>query len=670
MFYSLALKNMKRSFRDYFVYFLTLTIAVCIFYSFNAIGDQKIMQELELGTSSSSFLRLIGIVSAFVALVLGGLIIYSNNVLISKRKKEFGIYMTLGMKKSQVSRMIVMETQFIGFVSLAAGLVLGVFFSQALSLFAVRLFGLPLTDTLFNISKTSIGKTALYYLFIFLVVILFNKISVNRYTLIELLHANKRNEELKLGNPTVTSIVFILSIGLIGIAYSSILKIGIEVHEPLFMVSIIAGTLGTLLFFYCFAGFLQFFIQKSKRIYMRGINIFTARQFNRKINTYFLSMTILCLMLFMGMTALSSMYDLKAGRDRLLTQQTAYDASIFLNNLGEKAPLKIQDSLNGLGIVFDDAECAYFEVNVARIAIRDILDTDNNAALNRELKKGMQGYVGIITATNYNILKRLLGEPAITLSDNQVAIISNYNGIMQAVQRTFDSGHGFILDGNRYFLSGKEVIETNLFSTDGLGKFFYLIVPDTADIITTGNYISGVNLKFIGDHPETIEQKYSALLTPIHNLEYDTERIGVLDAVTREQVYASAYGQIAIIIFLGIYIGLIFLIASAAILALQQLTDTGDNRSHYEVLKKLGVSKDMINRSLLIQTLQYFLLPVFVALIHTFVGVYLIGDFFSDYMLQDAGISSFYAVLILLIIYGGYFYATYSGCKRIIQSEA
>lgn len=141
MFSKIAINNVKRSFKDYFIYFITLTFAVCIFYSFNSIEAQNSM--LEMGKSTTAFMStlntLIAGASVFVAFILGGLIAYANNFLIKKRKRELGIYMTLGMSKGKISRILIIETILIGLISLIIGIVLGIIVSQGLSILTAKL---------------------------------------------------------------------------------------------------------------------------------------------------------------------------------------------------------------------------------------------------------------------------------------------------------------------------------------------------------------------------------------------------------------------------------------------------------------------------------------------------------------------------------------------------
>ena len=148
MYFKMAYKNVRKSLKDYLIYFLTLTFAVCIFYSFNAMGSQQVMQELSsMKTESVEVLSMmLSIVSVFVSCILGGLIIYANNFLVKKRKKELGIYMTLGMGKNKISKILFLETFLIGLLALGSGLILRIILSQRLSLLTARLFEAPMTE--------------------------------------------------------------------------------------------------------------------------------------------------------------------------------------------------------------------------------------------------------------------------------------------------------------------------------------------------------------------------------------------------------------------------------------------------------------------------------------------------------------------------------------------
>ncbi|MGL6175255.1 MAG: FtsX-like permease family protein, partial [Cellulosilyticaceae bacterium] len=196
MYFKLALGNVKKSFKDYAIYFLTLTFSVCIFYVFNAIESQKAMMMVSETTDLmlQNLAMLIGYLSIFIAIVLGFLVLYANKFLVRRRKKELGLYMLLGMNKSKISFVLIIETMMIGLCSLVAGIILGIFLSQGLSVFTAQLFGTQMTQFKFVFSKSGLYKTIGCFGIVYLVVIIFNVMTLSKCKLIDLLYANKKNE--------------------------------------------------------------------------------------------------------------------------------------------------------------------------------------------------------------------------------------------------------------------------------------------------------------------------------------------------------------------------------------------------------------------------------------------------------------------------------------------
>ena len=148
MLFKLSVKNMKKSFKDYAIYFLTLVLGVAIFYMFNSLDSQQAMLQVSESTRKliALMIDMLGVVSVFIAIILGFLIVYANNFLVNRRKKEFGIYMTLGMGKRQISKIILLETLLIGILSLLVGIFIGVFASQYMSILVAKLFEADMSE--------------------------------------------------------------------------------------------------------------------------------------------------------------------------------------------------------------------------------------------------------------------------------------------------------------------------------------------------------------------------------------------------------------------------------------------------------------------------------------------------------------------------------------------
>lgn len=214
MLFKLSFNNMKKSIKDYGIYFLTLVLGVAIFYMFNSIDSQQAM--LQVSSSQREIIKLmiamLGYVSVFVAVILGLLIVYANKFLINRRKKEFGIYMTLGMGKKQISKIIWMETIFVGVISLVIGLVIGVFASQFMSILVAKMFEADMSEFKFVFSKNACIKTCIYFAVMYILVMFFNTFTVSKYKLINLLNAEKKNEKVKIKNPFLCILVFVIAV--------------------------------------------------------------------------------------------------------------------------------------------------------------------------------------------------------------------------------------------------------------------------------------------------------------------------------------------------------------------------------------------------------------------------------------------------------------------------
>ena len=308
MLFKLSLKNISKSIKDYTIYFFTLILGVAIFYVFNAIDDQTIM----LNVSSSTYeiikllTQILSGVSVFVSFILAFLIIYASRFLIKRRNKEFGIYLTLGMSKRKISLILFFETLIIGIASLALGLGIGVSLSQLMSIVVANMFEANLTKFTFIFSKSACLKTLLYFSIMYLVVMIFNTINISKCKLIDLIHANKKSEKIKLKNPYLCTIIFILSCILLGYAYYEVTGNISTFNNYKIYSSIAFGAIATFFIFWSLSGLLLRIFMSLKKVYYKGLNSFTLRQFSSKINTTVFSTTIICLMLFITICVLST----------------------------------------------------------------------------------------------------------------------------------------------------------------------------------------------------------------------------------------------------------------------------------------------------------------------------------------------------------------------------
>ena len=676
MYFKIALNNVRKSFKDYSIYFLTLTLGVCIFYAFNSIGDQKAF--LELGKRQAEYInilqRLISGISVFISCVLGGLILYANNFLVKKRKKELGIYMTLGMGKNKISKILTYETALVGIISLVVGLGVGIIVSQGISAFASKLFEVSLSNYKFLLSTDAILKTVLYFGIIFILVMLFNTFVISKYKLIDMLTAAKKNEDIKIKNPILTAIIFFISLGLLGVAYKLVIKVGLNPTDSMFLVSIVLGILGTLLLFFSLAGFVLYVLQRNKNVYLKGLNIFVLRQMNSKINTNFLSMTVICLMLFLTISTLATGLSFKNALEKGLENTTPFDASATYY-IDEDSKIKTaEESIKELGFKFnpEDKIVSYNEYKLEKTNLESLLNKNAEGKNIKDIVEAMT-YKGTnaISISSYNDIRALSGEKSVSLANNEVLISSNLGEVENTLKNILKNNEKIEIDGKEYKIANNaligegKVIKEAFESTGMTNNFFTLIVPD--NIVSNLKPIANkININFPKNSNE--EERVQKLFNEYRDGVVDSSKYGFVNGYTRARIYEDNNGMTNIVLFIGIYLGVIFLISSTAVLALQQLSEASDSIDRYKSLRRIGVSQKMINKSIFTQVSIYFGLPLVVALVHSVVAIKVVNGFLTMFNRPDIGVSSLVTALIMVIVYGGYFYATYTGYKSTVKN--
>ena len=665
MYSKIALKNVKKSIKDYTIYFLTLTLAVCIFYSFNSIESQRaIIENNNLGSGFVEALsNVMYYVSAFVAFILGGLILYANNFLIKKRNKEMGIYMTLGMSKNKISKILILETLIVGGLSLLGGLIIGVLVSQVVSVLVANLFDLKGSGYVFTISIQAILKTILYFGVMFILVMIFNSFVISKYKIIDLLSASRKTEEIKFKNPIVYVVTFIVCVISLAIAYTFVLKMGVEgISEYECIIPISLLIIGTILFFFSLAGFILYVVKKNKNVYFKGLNIFVIKQINSKVNTNFMSMSVICLMLFLTINMLSTGFSFKNAIESGLEKSTPFDASAYMQISPYGKDKDIKKFLDYIGFKFDknDKVAYYNEYRDGKI-ISDIIP------LNDDVER-LDYNISYVKISDYNKMREIRNEEPIDLNKDEVLITSNLYKLLPSIEKYMKNNNAIKMDGKTYYIKNKEVIKENLKTDYTQNNIFTLVVND--ELFNNMNiFSSNVSVNFVGNDKDIKATDFDYVINSYRTDDIDYDELGLVMANTKNQIYEDNKATTSIILFIGIYMGLVFLISSMAILALQQLSEASESIERYKSLKRLGVSTESINKTIFVQTLIYFSVPVALAVVHSVVGIAVSNDFISMYNQPDIVGSSLITAGIFFVIYVIYFYITYSGYKNIVKNN-
>lgn len=670
MYFKISLKNVKKSYKDYALYFLTLTFGVCIFYVFNSIEAQQAMMKISASTAAimKTLTDLMGAISIFVSFILGFLIVYANNFLIKKRKKEFGIYMTLGMEKGNVSRVLAAETFLIGVLSLGAGLLAGIFLSQGLSVVTAKIFEADMAGYTFIFSPAAFVKTIIYFGIIFLVVMVMSTISISKYKLIDLINAGKQNEKPKLKSPVLTVILFLLSVAFLGTAYGMVLKNGIETFDNRLILEIILGAIGTFLFFASLSGFFLKLIQSNKRLYLKELNMFILRQINSRINTAHISISLICLMLFCTIGILSTGLGMTSVLNRSYRSATPYDVSFRTTGSGNiEGRLKTEYGININEYTDRSVEYSLYQYKNGKLTKNIILEYVKDIIPEDDRRFVMDTPLPLLKLSDYNNLMDLQGGEGISLSQNQVALYSDYVDdslqLKAALEKFIEKKYPVTISGKEYG-AYSSILSEGIITSPASGIIIALVVPDA---MVEGSEATSTMLSFNlrGDNKSNMERFESDFLAAV-NKNKDKSGKDIIAATTKNDIKSIAAGSTALISFVGIYLGIIFVITSAAILALQQLSEVSDNKHRYEILRKVGADDKLINGALFKQIAIYFILPLALACIHAVVGIKVANDAIRDIGSIDATGNIIITAVLIAIVYGAYFIATFMSSKRMV----
>lgn len=659
MFSNLAFKNIRRSIKDYSIYFLTLVFGICIFYIFNSIEAQGIMMELSksMAKAFSMATTVMGVASVFVSFILGFLIVYANNYIIKRRNKEFGIYMTLGMEKSSLTIIIFIETLLIGIISLIVGIILGVFLSQGMSALTAKLFKVDLTNFKFIFSVEAAVKTVIYFSIIYLIVLIFNSVSINKIRLINLLNLARKNENIKIRKLWLSVIIFFISISMIALSYYIIFHNGISIFDTnLFIIPVVMGGIGTVLFFFSLAGFLLKVIKSSKNIYLKNLNMFILRQINSKINTVFISMSFISLMLFISICTLTGGFGISSALNNDLEELTQYDAMLYFMDSFDVEKYFEENNINLNTISEKYVIYDYYRTN---INYSDILNEEYIEKLSDIYMIKNDEYIEAMKLSDYNKLLKMRGMEEISLNSDEYLIFADHDEVIDALNKSLKENNDIIFNGKTLRAKNSRVYKFVSYIDETKNNIGKLVINDElVESLEKVSTYANINYK----NPDLsiydiFEEKEGAV----------TIADSYLLIRTKEEVLAEALGTGAIVSYLGIYLGGIFLITSAAVLALQQLSEANDNKERYSLLKKIGTDESMINKALFLQIFIYFMMPLSLALIHSIPGLYLSKEIISMFGNIKIMSNIFISLVILILIYGGYFIATYFGAKKNIS---
>ena len=683
----LALGNVRKSLADFGIYFLTVMLGVAVFYAFNSMTAQQGV--LAFSETQSKMFDLLGMViggvSVFIAFVLVFLVVYANSFLIKRRKREFGVYLALGMSTGDVVKIVALESLIAGAASLAAGLVVGIGLSQLL---------LQLTSALFQADVAEAGGFAFVFSAIFLTAALLNARTVARAKLIDLLHAQRKNEEMRLTSLPLSLALFAASLVLIGVSYKLLIDNGLMEPSPEFAAATLLVCAGTVLFFYALSGFLLKLVQLIKPLYLRGLNMFALRQLNAKVNTAFASLSVVCLVLFLAITSVCGGIGIRNAIDGSLDKSTGYSASVStsfgsynaeagyqpaeLGEFGAFAERQGYDMAAGLRASVAAVGAGDFDAAASRTAQIDFLVDPADGLVMDDVERAsglkLSDYAGASVNSGYgaypvylaklsqvNAALELAGRPALELGAGECAVFSDSDITSGFYRDAVDRGTVLSVGGRD--LRVAEFRGESLQTTPFPMNTGTLVVPDEA--VPAGSAIlqSVLDVQCASDEDEAAFGEMMDAVADTDNP--DTWPITL--SMTRAEVIDQSISLSTIVAYLAIYLGFVLVIACAAILAIQQLSDASDNAQRYGLLRKLGAPEGMISSALFVQVLVYFLFPLLLAVAHAACALVVVTDVVAVFGHLDITSMALACAGAFLAVYGAYFAVTYVGARKLVR---
>lgn len=723
MLCKLAWGNVRRAGRDYLVYLLTLTLGVTVFYAFNTISMQVDIAGIDEEGLAQVMGSILGDLTYFLAGVMAFLMVYANNFIMKRRKKEFGLYQVLGMGRGRVATIMALETVIVSVVAFVAGIVLGVGLSQLMTFFTASLFKTQIANFHFFFSVHAFNLTLACMLVMFVLTLLLNLRAVRRTKLIELMGAERRNESIKTRNPWIAIAIFAVGVVLVGVAYYRLLRDGFpltatdsKLQEAMnqFGITTAMVTVGTFALFWGLSGMLIKLLQSLRSVYWRGLNMFTVRQLSAKVNTVCFSMGVIAMILFLAITSVTCGMSIANVMNENLERYTPADMSqtyIYYTpetldyykeyvNPSEADRMVLADSTVDLysawhgdpwhgdrkGKSADNNDETGKKVSIADVAGEHVqidsylsypLGGSDPSVTPSEMCKTMgeklpRAFGGsnadtmglfVTPASQYNKLRQMMGEEPVSIGLDQYLLTCDMGGDLGDLYTKYMAGgHTLTLGGHEL----KPATDKSDKDTAAIANSAMSSNPGT--VVVADELLSQLKLQPYSSSllvnykqgMDTTEADESIKYTVLDNLLVDGKEPGSWGIfITRSEMYTQAAQMNGMISYLAIYIGFVLVVACAAILSIQQLSNVADGSRSYRVLAQIGCDDRQIRHSVMAQQAVFFLFPLAVGLAHSFVALKVIIELVSTFGNMSIGGTVGLTCAIFLAAYGGYFLVTY-----------
>lgn len=683
MLSKLAFRNMKRSARDYLVYILTMTIVTALMYAFNSLLFQN--QLKEYFDQADIMAVMIGLATVFIVWIVAWLIHYMIRFMLEKRSSEFGIYLLLGMRKKDVSRLYMRENILLGVFSFLLGSLVGILLQQVLTAIMFAMVRMEYQPEI-RLNRRTILMTVFCYMGCYLLALLRCRRKFRKMNIHDLMEAKRRNEEIREKHEEIKRILLPLSILFILAFWVLLGELSDAGEIGLFLIGLV---LTIYLFYMGLSAWIICYIRKKGNGIYKGQRLFLLRQFAAKVRTMQVTMGTLTALFTLALMGASIALMFSEYENTVLDSKFPFDLQIYSSDAAEdfaaeRAVLEeyAQPRSYYSYRIYTDGDdqvntwilthlnewkgiCTTQEGEPDTVKIEALLETQG-------CYYRYDTYMGI---SDYNNLRKLLGysEAALGTQEYLVQIkprlekeVQNIGADLRILNETGDA-----------YLSCAGIY-AEPFSQDGHNGADYLIVVPDEVLLRMQPYYSELVAELEGEVPLGLQDRLADLTEDQDFPEYAEWdiRIGSDNIITyagihlvRENLIPELKYTLGAFIIPLFYIGLVFVCVAVTVLSVQQLSDSAKYRFRYDVLAKLGLEQAGIRRLILKQLAAYYLCPAILAIIISGKMILSMSKGFVVLTGVPASPEGFFAKSIALFfgIYLVYFTVTYISFRRNVE---
>ncbi|OON99938.1 MAG: hypothetical protein ATN35_10045 [Epulopiscium sp. Nele67-Bin004] len=634
-----AMQNIRKNMQMIVPFIFTAILLVVMYYNVININASDTTGGGNLATVMFAMAILLGIFSLVF-------LIYTNSFLTKRRKKEFGLYNILGLEKKHISKIIWLENTIIGTVSIVAGLILGIIFSRLIIslLYSIMNFNLRYT---FEINMPAIFITALLFTAIFMLLGVFSTISIYKTNAVDLLSANKKADNM----PNSNVLTLILGVGLLGVGYYLALSAN-EVFEVLqiFLIAALFVGAGTYFVFSSISSYILIAMKQNKKLFLKPENFIAISGLIHRIQKNAMGLTAICVLSTGIILMLSTTSSLYMGFDDLLSFRYPYDVQITVVTTEDLAYNETMQFSENVQANFEDVTnykmYSHFEFWISLSETDERYATGTDGTFNFNYDGLIDSHlVGATNLSTYNTLTN----SELSLNDGQVLTSNVPNDSIE-------------LANKRYEIAVKDDSFADAMPDYNVFPGTYIVVMTDSDF---DNFYARSGQQIM-KHSIVFDLPPNAITTTADIQTFVSENRGSFQSVgvqfkenNRDNLY-STYGTL---FFVGIFLGLLFIVSISVIIYYKQLTEGYEDKENFVIMKKVGLDDKLAKRSINMQIIMVFMLPILMACIHiafAFKALVLIMRFFA---LTNVSLFVSCTLAVMGIFVGVYFLVYYLTSK-------